>query len=419
MEKLQLHISPAQMTKIKKGLPIQIAHKSMGADKGNVVISLKPEKAKKMMSAFKRGKGLRIQMDEDEMRGSGFFDSVVKKVKSVAKKTEKVAVDAGNTIAKPVKSVLKEIPEPIREVLKSEAQGLIDTTGATLGMMIAKTTGDAELGGMVQKGISDTGDELLSGKKLSLGSKVLPIAKKAVNVVVDKIDDPQYKMVAKEIVKKAGAGLYGKAGQGLRGSGLTGKGLTGKGLSGGAIENKMMKREKPVYTTMPVKRTPRFEKGSQEAKDYMASIRAGKKGEGFGSFVKDVGKTAKKGAQSTKKAVFGKRMADEMEYVLPVMGGVMGAVGGSAVGGVGGGAFGSSVGATAGSALAKDMKKRGYGVKKNKMAVKAPPRGRNPKVKPASDIPTFSPFAKLSSGQNNPFVPHNSFQAGGNGENIR
>ena len=417
MEKLQLHISPAQMSKIKKGLPIQIAHKSMGADKGNVVISLKPEKAKKMMSAFKRGKGLRIQMDEDEVRGSGFFDKVVKSVKSVAKKTEKVAVDAGNAVAKPVKSVLKEIPEPIREVLKSEAQGLIDTTGATLGTMIAKTTGDAELGGMVQKGISDTGDELLSGEKLSLGSKILPIAKKSVNVAVDMIDDPQYKAVAKAIVKKAGAGLYGKAGSGLRGSGLSGKGLKGSGLSGGAIENKMMKREKPVYTTMPVKRPL---KGSQEMKDKMAKIRAGKKGEGFGSFVKNVGKTAKKGAQSTKKAVFGKRMADEMEYVLPVMGGTMGAVGGSAIGGVGGGAFGSAVGASAGSALAKDMKKKGYGVKKNKMAVvKTPTRGRNPKVKPPSDIPTFSPFAKLSSGQNNPFVPMNSFQAGGTGENIR
>jgi hypothetical protein len=86
---------------------------------------------------------------------------------------------------------------------------------------------------------------------------------------------------------------------------------------------------------MPVKRKPRFEKGSQEAKDYMASIRAGKKGEGLGSFGKRCRKTAlKSGAQSTKKAVFGKRMADEMEYVLPVAGGVMGAVGGSAVGGV-------------------------------------------------------------------------------------
>jgi hypothetical protein len=286
---------------------------------------------------------------------------------------------------------------------------------------------------MVQSSINGVATELLEGKKLSLGSKILPIAKKAVNVAVDMIDDPQLKMITRQVVKKAGAGLYGKAGQGLRGSGLTGKGLSGSGLSGGAIENKMMKREKPVYTTMPVKRKPRFEKGSQEAKDYMTSIRAGKKGEGivslgksvgsaFKSGAKSTGSALKSGAKSTKKAVFGKRMADEMEYVLPVMGGVMGAVGGSAVGGVAGGAFGSSVGASGGSALAKDMKKKGYGLKKtpkSKTQTKTPTRGRNPKVKPASDIPTFSPFAKLSSGQNNPFVPMNSFQAGGNGENIR
>ena len=47
MEQLQLSISPAQMTK----LPIQISHGSMG--NGDVVVSLHPENAKKMMSAFK------------------------------------------------------------------------------------------------------------------------------------------------------------------------------------------------------------------------------------------------------------------------------------------------------------------------------------------------------------------------------
>jgi len=45
--------------------------------------------------------------------------------------------------------------------------------------------------------------------------------------VVDQIEDPRYKAIAKQIVKKSGAGLYGKAG-----SGLTGRGLSGSGLSG-------------------------------------------------------------------------------------------------------------------------------------------------------------------------------------------
>jgi len=47
MEKVQLSLSPAQMTKIRKGMPIQIKHGSMG--NGDVVISLHPENAKKMM----------------------------------------------------------------------------------------------------------------------------------------------------------------------------------------------------------------------------------------------------------------------------------------------------------------------------------------------------------------------------------
>tara|TARA_R110000764_G_scaffold37577_5_gene83559 strand:- start:1141 stop:2400 length:1260 start_codon:yes stop_codon:yes gene_type:complete len=413
----QLNLNKAQMTKIQKGLPIQIKFNDMGSDKGEIVIGLKEGNAKKLYSAFKKGKGCRICMDEQELdysmkEGSGFFDSV----KKIAKSVEKKAVNVGNKVAKPVKKVISKIPAPIRNVLKDEALSMVNGVGGTLGTMISSATGDAELGGMVQSSINGVATELLEGKKLSLGSKILPIAKRAVNVAVDMIEDPNTKMVAKQVVKKAGAGLYGKAGQGLRGSGLTGKGLSGRGLSGGAIakeskadfEDKMMKREKPVYTTMPVKRKPRFEKGSQEAKDYMASIRAGKKGEGFGSFGKSVGSAFKSGAKSTKKAVFGKRMADEMEYVLPVAGGVMGAVGGSAVGGVAGGAFGSSVGATAGTALAKDMKKRGYGVKR-KVGVA--------KIKPASDIPTYSPYQQFSSPAFSPFYPKNSFQNGGSGEN--
>jgi len=136
MEQIQLSISPAQMTKIRKGLPIQIKHGSMG--NGDVVVSLHPENAKKMMSAFKRGKGLRMHMNEDEVRASGFLGSL----KKLGKKIEKGVVDAGNTVAKPTKKVISKIPKPIRDVLQQEAQGLIDTTGTTLGTMIATATGE-------------------------------------------------------------------------------------------------------------------------------------------------------------------------------------------------------------------------------------------------------------------------------------
>ena len=45
MEQMQIHITPAQLSKIKKGMPIQIKHASMG--NGDMVIALQPDKAKK------------------------------------------------------------------------------------------------------------------------------------------------------------------------------------------------------------------------------------------------------------------------------------------------------------------------------------------------------------------------------------
>ena len=406
MEQIQLSISPAQMTKIRKGMPIQISHGSMG--NGDVVVSLHPENAKKMMSAFKRGKGLRIQMDEDEVRASGLLGSL----KKLGKKVEKGVVDAGNKVAKPAKKVISKIPKPVRDVLQQEAQGLIDGTGATLGTMIGEATGDDELGEMVKQGISDTGNEFLSGERLSLGSKILPIAKKSVNVVVDQIEDPRYKAVAKQIVKKSGAGLYGKAGQGLsgqglRGQGLSGQGLSGSGLSGQGLSGSGMERSAVIRpAVMP--RKSRFEKGSPEAKAYMASIRNNKQGSGF---FKKLGRDINKGAKKGKTALFGKRIGDEANVVLPIAGGVMGAVGGGYFGGPAGSALGSSVGTAGGKKLADDINKRGYGMKGGKGR-------RNPIIRPASDVPTFSPYASLYSPQNHPFKPQSSFQNGGSGERI-
>ena len=55
-----------------------------------------------------------------------------------------------------------------------------------------------------------------------------------------------------------------------------------------------------------------------------------------------------------------------------------------------GGVVGSSAGGYAGKAWADDINKRGYGVRGGK--------GRkNPIVRPASDMPTFSPYATLYS----------------------
>jgi len=412
MQEIELSISPAQLSKIKRGLPIQISHGSMG--NGDVVVSLHPENAKKMMSAFKRGKGLRIQMNEDEVRASGLLGSL----KKLGKKVEKGVVDTGNKVAKPAKKVISKIPKPIRDVLQDEAQGVIDTTGTTLGMMVGQATGDEELGDMVNQGVSDTGNELLSGKRLSLGSKILPIAKKSVNTVVDQIEDPQYRAVAKQIVKKSGAGLYGKAGAGLTGRGLSGSGMRNRrrrpNLDEEDFERMKILPERGRNVILPYPpRVPQFDEDY-----YMKSIRNNKQGSGFFS---DVGKALKKGAKETgrdfqrgakvgKKALFGKRIGDEAAVVLPISGTVMGGAACSFAGGPFGSALGSAAGGAAGKAAADEINKRGYGMKGNGR--------RNSMVRQASDVPTFSPYATLYSPQNHPFRPQSSFQNGGTGERI-
>jgi hypothetical protein len=167
------------------------------------------------------------------------------------------------------------------------------------------------------------------------------------------------------------------------------------------------------------RRVPRFEKGSQEAKDYMASIRNNKQGSGFFSKLgkeikkgaKETGRDFKKGAKVGKKALFGKRIGDEANFILPIAGTVIGGTAGSMAGGPFGSALGGAAGGAAGKALADDINKRGYGMKGGK--------GRKGSmVRPASDMPTFSPYASLYSPQNHPFKPQSSFQNGGTGERI-
>ena len=417
----QLNLTKAQIAKIKKGLPFQIKFDNMGSDKGDVVIGLKEPNAKKLMSAFKKGSGVRMLMDEDEMdysmkEGQGFLSGIKKGVKKGLSSASKTIEKTANQIAKPVKGAVKKyIPEKDRMFLKEEAQKLIDTSAESLGSMVAEATEDEQLGENIKNSISQTGDNLLSGKKLMIGQKITPIMKKAIKLSIDKIEDPQYKMIANSIVKEAGKGLYGKAGAGLTGKGLSGRGVhmgeglsgrgvhTGEGMCGGGAPlgglGKIMAKETK-------KKTGRFVKGSQEAKDYMASIRAGK-----GIFDK-VGKAFKKGATNTKTTLFGKRMADEMEFILPAVGGIIGGVGGTYMGGPVGSMAGSTAGSAGGKFLASDMKKRGFGVRS-----KSAPSGRKGMpIKPASDLMTMSPYQVLTSPAFSPFYPTSSFQNGGSGE---
>ena len=79
----QVHLSVAQMKKLGGGLATNLKHSQMGADKGEVVVMLKPQSARKMLTAYKKGKGMRLCMSPDEIEhtmkhGKGFFKGLKK-----------------------------------------------------------------------------------------------------------------------------------------------------------------------------------------------------------------------------------------------------------------------------------------------------------------------------------------------------
>lgn len=77
----QLHLTKAQKINLIKGKPVNVSHSNMGSGAGNVVITLTPANARKMMTAYKNGKGVRLSMSQPEIlgtykHGKGFFDDV-------------------------------------------------------------------------------------------------------------------------------------------------------------------------------------------------------------------------------------------------------------------------------------------------------------------------------------------------------
>lgn len=66
----QLHLTPAQVSKIYKGLAFNLPYSQMGADKGQHILSLTPETAMKLLKSYKAGKGVRLALSPAEREHS-------------------------------------------------------------------------------------------------------------------------------------------------------------------------------------------------------------------------------------------------------------------------------------------------------------------------------------------------------------
>jgi hypothetical protein len=62
----QLHLKPSQVGKLKKGHQVQIGLDQMGATKGKHILFLDKPNAKKLLSSYKKGKGVRMKLTDAE-----------------------------------------------------------------------------------------------------------------------------------------------------------------------------------------------------------------------------------------------------------------------------------------------------------------------------------------------------------------
>lgn len=128
----QIHLTPMQASKLMSGGAINIPIHQMGSDKGSEVILLKAPNAKKLLTGFKRNKGVRIMLEPDEieatmMKGSGI--NIGKAFKKLGRDIKKTATSAGRAIDKEVlKPVAKGFKKEIIDsgVGKEIARNLID-----------------------------------------------------------------------------------------------------------------------------------------------------------------------------------------------------------------------------------------------------------------------------------------------------
>lgn len=431
----QIHLTKGQITKLGKGLSTNLKHSQMGADKGDYVVMLHPQNARKMLTSFKKTKGMRLKLSPEEIEmtekhGSGFFQTLKK------------WTGVGKT------QFLGEAKKIGKRVVADGAMAV--------GTAIGAYTGNPVAGAMLGQALGKAGEKTIDSiqpSKGKLGIKFDPkeglrsLKQDAKNYAVEAIDRQIEKLppAQREVAEKALAGQYPDSASFV----YDAVGSMGRGVLG--------------------KRPP---KGSPEMKEYMAKLRAlkGSKGgkiniakafrdagrkikSGFEKeiakpFMRDVAKPAEK-ALTSKDAmsVYKEIGRHAIEQGIPAITTGLSMLAGDPTG-MSGNIIGN-IGSQYASKAYKDEVGRGMVIPMMK------PRGRprkqggataslskpykealkynygglevasfadnrpvsdfsvNPRVRPSSTEMTLSPYARMDSPAMNPFIPMKYTQEGG------
>ena len=440
----QLGLAKTQIGKLIRGLPVQISHAQMGSGAGDIVMMLHPHNAKKLLSSYKKGKGVRISMSPEEIHhtihhGRGFFDWAKKAVHSV-----------GNVVGKALKD------PRVRDVAKKGVHYGADILGTAVGTFLGNPVAGAMIGEAVGSSAEHAIDErdVRAGVKHLQGSaktKGKEIALKAVQAQVKKLPE-EYRGVAQQAIHSVIDEVPHDIGYGVRRRGRPRKGA---GLVDDAVG--AVRRMTGLGARPP--------KGSPEMKAYMAKIRGMRKGSGI---FDDIGRAfdpRKNGvakafepvqhfAEKTFTPQLGRDITSGLIHqALPAVvsglassatsaltgnpyagfavGQTLGKYAGKQAGDALGNATGMGVkrgrgrprkGCGASASMSKAYKqalalnKMTYGLSLNNTSDSNAPISKfhtDPRVKPSSNEMTLSPYQSINSPAMNPFIPMNYQQEGG------
>lgn len=268
---VDIQLTTRQRSNLMKNKPVQLSHQQLKGERADAVHTMTLPLTKKGMTrmnrAMKTSKGFRI--NPKEHLGGDIFSDIGKSVK-------KGVSDVGNSLKNTGKSVSSGLEEFANIVDENDVGGKIESVKS----VVPKSTFKSILKvGLMASGVDETQADMIAGGTSGAlyendFNKPLQADKLAIGAVKG--------ASGKGLSLKAKGGVKIGLGSGIRpqpqplsfkGSGFKGSGFKGSGL----IED--------VGSSLGVSKKKgsgmRLVKGSQEAKDYMAKLRAMRKGGSF------------------------------------------------------------------------------------------------------------------------------------------
>lgn len=179
----QLHLSENQINNLMSGKSTNIPIQHMGSGAGETVVLLNPANAKKLLSAYKKGKGMRLNLNSDELKGSMIqgrgFKKDMRKAGKFIKSSANKGIDYGDIAGEEIKRGFnKKIRDSgvgkriASELIDTSTQVLLPTALGGLSMLMGDPTG---MSGAVVGGIA--GDQLnkmaeRNGYGMSMGERM-------------------------------------------------------------------------------------------------------------------------------------------------------------------------------------------------------------------------------------------------------